>query len=172
MAEQKTFQLRPATHADALAITRIYNAAIEATSAIMWHDPKPTAYWGDRLLITRPAQYPVWVATQGEGNAEQVIGFSALGAYDALCGYVDVAEWSLYIDTDFRGQGVGRALSQTILQAGKNAGLRSVLSRVTAGNAASIALHQSLGFRLVGTLEKLGEKFGQHHDVLMYQLRC
>ncbi|MEM1353264.1 MAG: N-acetyltransferase family protein [Planctomycetota bacterium] len=159
--------LRPATTDDAEPIGAIYNDAIAHSTAILWHEPKPVSLWRDRLT-DRPARYPVIVATEEAGG---VVGFAALGPYDDKCGYDAVAELSVYLVEHVRGQGLGRRLSEAVIKEGRAAGLRHVLSRVTAGNDASFRLHDELGFRHAGTLEQLGEKFGQRHDVLLYQLR-
>jgi len=165
--------LRPAMLDDAEAITAIYNDAIANTTAIMWHQPKPDLYWRDRLA-DRPAKFPALVAVSDEARGNpgsgRVIGFTTLGPYDDLCGYCDAAEWSLYVEAACRGQGVGKALALAVIDAGRVAGLHSIISRVTAGNDASARLQASLGFRHVGTFENLGDKFGQRHDVLVYQL--
>ena len=80
------------------------------------------------------------------------------------------AKGTLMIDCTTADVETSRAVNAAALEAGRAAGLYSVLSRVTEGNDASFALHDRLGFRHVGTLEKLGEKFGRRHDVRMYQL--
>jgi phosphinothricin acetyltransferase len=158
--------IRPATPDDAQAITAIYNDAIVNTTAILWHEPKPVSLWRDRLT-DRPPQFPVLVATD---PSSEVVGFALLGPYDDKCGYVGVAEWSVYLAEASRGQGVGRALSEAVIKAGRAAGLHSILSRVTEGNTVSEKLHARLGFTKVGTFQKLGEKFGKRHDVIAYQL--
>ena len=158
--------IRPATPDDADAITAIYNDAILHTTAILWHKPKDVSLWRNRL-IDRPAQFPVRVAEDPGGV---VVGFALLGPYDDKCGYDGVAEWSVYLAQASRGQGIGMQLSQAVIQAGRAAGLHSILSRVTEGNTVSENLHERLGFRKVGTFQKLGQKFGKRHDVIAYQL--
>lgn len=158
--------IRPATKDDAEPITAIYNDAIANTTAILWHEPKPVSLWRDRLT-NRPAHFPVLVA---EDESGAVVGFALLGPYDDKCGYDGVAEWSVYIASASRGQGVGLVLSEAVIEAGRSAGLSSVLSRVTEGNTASERLHERLGFTKVGTYRKLGQKFGKRHDVIAYQL--
>ncbi|MBX2850335.1 MAG: GNAT family N-acetyltransferase [Phycisphaeraceae bacterium] len=158
--------IRPATPADADAITAIYNDAIANTTAILWHEPKPVSLWRDRLT-DRPSHFPVLVATDDSGA---VVGFALLGPYDDKCGYDGVAEWSVYLAEGSRGQGIGLALSGAVIQAGRAAGLHSVLSRVTEGNTVSEKLHERLGFTKVGTFKQLGQKFGRRHDVIAYQL--
>lgn len=158
--------IRPAKLDDADAITAIYNDAIVNTTAILWHEPKPVSLWCDRLT-DRPAHFPVFVATDESGA---VVGFALLGPYDDKCGCDGVAEWSVYLAEGSRGRGIGMALSEAVIQAGRQAGVYSVLSRVTEGNTASERLHERLGFTKVGTFQKLGQKFGKRHDVIAYQL--
>ena len=158
--------IRKAMPDDADAVSAIYNDAIIHTTASLWHDPKPTSIWRERLT-DRPACFPVLVAADDGGV---VIGFSMLGPYDDKCGYDGVAEWSVYVAEGARGQGIGLALSEAVIEAGRLAGLHSVLSRVTEGNAVSEQLHDKLGFIKVGTFKALGWKFGKRHDVIAYQL--
>jgi len=159
--------IRPATPEDAIAITAIYNDAIVNTTAILWHKPKDATLWRDRLS-DRPARFPVLVAEDGSGA---VVGFALLGPYDDKCGYDDVAEWSLYVAATQRGKGVGSALADALFaKARADQQLHCVLSRVTEGNQISFKLHERLGFKKVGTFDKLGHKFGKRHDVIVYQL--
>lgn len=158
--------IRPATPDDAQAITAIYNDAIANSTAILWHEPKPVSLWRDRLT-DRPAHFPVLVA---EDDSGAVVGFALLGPYDDKCGYDGVAEWSVYLAEGSRGRGLGMQLSRAVIEAGREAGLHCILSRVTEGNAVSFKLHEKLGFREVGRFEKLGRKFGKRHDVIAYQL--
>lgn len=158
--------IREANPDDADAISAIYNDAIVNTTAILWHKPKPQSLWRERLT-DRPARFPVLVA-EDDGGA--VVGFALLGPYDDKCGYDGVAEWSVYLDAGSRGRGIGLALSEALIRAGRRAGLHSVLSRVTEGNTVSEKLHEKLGFRKVGTFKQLGQKFGRRYDVIAYQL--
>jgi len=159
-------RIRPATPDDAEPITAIYNAAILNSTAILWHAPKPVSLWRERLT-DRPPRFPVRVA-EDDGGA--VVGFALLGPYDDKCGYAGVAEWSVYLAEHVRGRGIGMRLSEAVIGAGRAAGLQSILSRVTEGNTVSEKLHARLGFTKVGTFRKLGEKFGERHDVIAYQL--
>ncbi|XAM01236.1 GNAT family N-acetyltransferase [Phycisphaeraceae bacterium D3-23] len=162
--------IRPATTDDADAIAAIYNDAIANTTAVMYHTPQPASLWHDKLAAERPARHPFLVSLAQEAGRESIAGFAKLDAFDPRCGYDDVADVALYIGPDHRGQGHGRALLAALIDAGQAAGLHSILARITADNAASIHLHESLGFKLVGTYRALGHKFGQRHDVSEFQL--
>lgn len=159
--------IRPATVDDADAIAAIYNDAIANTTAVMYHTPQPVSLWRQKLVAERGPRHPFLVADDESGN---VAGFAKLDAFDPRCGYDDVADVAIYIDADHRGRGVGRALLAALIDAGETAGLHSILARITTDNAASIKLHESLGFVLVGTYRQLGNKFGKRFDVSEYQL--
>ena len=159
--------IRPATVDDADAIAAIYNDAIAHTVAVMYHTAQPVSLWRDKLAAGRSPRHPFLVA---EDESCRLAGFAKLDAFDPRCGYDDVADVAIYIDADHRGRGVGRALLVALIDAGAKAGLHSILARITTDNAASIKLHESLGFALVGTYRQLGHKFGKRHDVSEYQL--
>jgi phosphinothricin acetyltransferase len=80
-----------------------------------------------------------------------------------------VAELSVYVDRARRGEGIGRALMEAILAAGKTAGVREVVAYIAGGNEVSVHLHECMGFRHVGVLEAVGYKFGQYVDVTIMQ---
>jgi phosphinothricin acetyltransferase len=77
---------------------------------------------------------------------------------------------SVYVKSEFRGEGIGKKLISAILSTGKECGLHTVLSRIVEGNAASIHLHEVLGFKNVGTMREVGQKFDRLLDVRIMQL--
>lgn len=159
--------IRPATPDDAEPITAIYNDAIANTTAVMYHTAQPVTRWQQLLADKRPARHPFLVNVD---DAAGVVGFAKLDAFDPRCGYDDVADLAVYIHAEHRGHGIGRGLMRALIDTGRDTGLHSILARITADNAASIWLHESLGFQHVGTYHALGHKFGQRHDVSEYQL--
>ncbi len=56
-----------------------------------------------------------------------------------------------------------------IMQRGAEAGLHSVIARITEGNEASIRLHRRAGFEDIGVMREVGAKFGRLLDVRMMQ---
>jgi L-amino acid N-acyltransferase YncA len=77
---------------------------------------------------------------------------------------------SVYVKSEFRGKGIGKKLIYSVLSAGKDCGLHTVLSRIVEGNDASIHLHNVLGFNNVGTMREVGVKFDQLLDVRIMQI--
>jgi phosphinothricin acetyltransferase len=65
---------------------------------------------------------------------------------------------------------LGRALLEAIVVSAKADQRHALIGVIDAENQASISLHESLGFQLVGTLPQVGFKFGRWLDAVMYQL--
>ncbi len=74
-----------------------------------------------------------------------------------------------YIDPEFQGRGIGRALLAALLDEARRIGLRLIVASITSTNVASLALHGALGFEVVGTLRSAGFKFGEWHDTTYMQ---
>jgi len=78
---------------------------------------------------------------------------------------------SIYIHSDARRRGVGRALYGALFDLLVRQGYVNAYAGVTLPNPASVGLHESLGFRPVGVYPRIGFKFGRWHDVAWFQLR-
>jgi phosphinothricin acetyltransferase len=101
-----------------------------------------------------------------------VLGWTALSAYSARRVYAGVAWESVYVAADARGRGVGRALLEALIPATEAVGLWTLLAGVMADNAASIALHEAVGFRQVGVQRALGQDAsGRWRDVILFERR-
>lgn len=98
-----------------------------------------------------------WVAELGG----QVVGWAAGRAVSNRPVYAGVAETSVYVGDGYRGRGVGKALIHRQVTAADTAGLWTLQTAIFPENRASIALHQSAGFRTLGVRERIG----QHHGV-------
>lgn len=110
--------------------------------------------------------YPLLVA-ELEGA---VAGYASLSVYRERPAYRPSVELSVYIHKDYRRRGLAEALMKELLALAKADGrIRNVISIITGGNTASIALHEKLGFQFVGRLHEAGEKFGKRLDVNFYE---
>ncbi|MDE2120867.1 MAG: N-acetyltransferase, partial [Betaproteobacteria bacterium] len=69
-----------------------------------------------------------------------------------------------------RGKGLGRVVMEALISAARANDLHALMGGIDAANAASIALHERLGFQHVGTLPQVGFKFGRWLDLAFYQL--
>ena len=107
-----------------------------------------------------------------ERPAGPVIGWTALSAYSSRRVYAGVAWESVYVTASARGRGVGRALLAALIPASEAAGLWTLMAGIQAENVASLALHESVGFRRVGVLVAVGkDPAGRWRDVVLLERR-
>lgn len=158
-------KIRRAVMDDLPSITEIYNEAVSTTTATFDTQPKTVAERTD-WFQAHGERHPLLVA---EKNGA-VVGWASLSAWSPRRAYDDTAEISLYVLASQRGQGIGGQLMAEILKAGQQAGLHTILARVTEGNAASVRLHRAAGFELVGIMQEVGFKFDRRLDVHLMQL--
>ena len=78
----------------------------------------------------------------------------------------------MYVDRDHHGKGIGRSLLTRLIELAADHGFHTMIARISAANAASIALHARLGFAEVGTEREVGRKFGRWLDVVVMQRMC
>ena len=132
---------------------------------------------GSATFETEVPSWEVWdahhrqdcrlVARQGD----RVIGWAALSPVSGRCVYAGVAEVSIYITASARRQGVGKALLQALSAESERAGVWTLQAGILPENTASLALHKSCGFRVVGRRERLGQLHGVWRDVLLLERR-
>ena len=101
----------------------------------------------------------------------EVAGWAALSPVSGRCVYAGVAESSVYVGEGTRGQGVGWALMKELIRRAEVAGIWTIQTGVFPENIASRALHERVGFRVVGTRERLGNHRGVWRDVLFLERR-
>jgi len=101
----------------------------------------------------------------------RVVGWVALAPTSARACYAGVAESSVYIAESARGRGVGRALMEALVASAETAGIWTIHAGMFPENVASVALHESLGFRLVGRFERIAQLDGAWRDTVLLELR-
>ena len=155
--------IRLATLADAEAIQAIYNREVLSTATfdILPRSREEQRSW----LAEHTGAYPAIVATSGSS----VLGFGSLSRYRDRPAYATTVEDSVYVDGEQRKQGVGRALLAELTRLALAHGFHTVVGRVVGDNEASIALHRSCGFELVGMEREVGRKLGRWLDVAVLQ---
>ncbi len=149
---------------DAEAIRSIYN--LEVTESTVTFDLVPRTLADQQLwLEEHDGVHPAVVAEL----AGEVVGFGSLGPYRSRPAYATTVEDSVYVRRDTRGTGCGRAILAELVRLGTVHGFHAVMARVVGGHVASIALHTSCGFQLVGVEREVGRKFGRWLDVALMQ---
>jgi phosphinothricin acetyltransferase len=157
--------IRAATAADAEAIRQIYNR--EVVGSTVTFDLVPRTPEEQRVWMAEHAgAHPVIVATDPTGV---VMGFAAVSPYRSRPAYAPTVEDSVYVRSDARGRGIGRALLDELLALSARYGYHSVIARIVAGHEASIRLHAACGFTTVGVEREVGRKLGRWLDVVVMQ---
>jgi len=145
--------------------------------------PAVAAIWaegiatGNATFETEPPSWAAFDATrkiEGRFVAEDggaVVGWAALSPVSSRPCYAGVAENSVYVASAARGRGVGTALMDALTAAAAAAGIWTIQTSVFPENAASIALHERAGFRVVGRRERIAELGGVWRDTLFLELR-
>ena len=100
-----------------------------------------------------------------------VVGWLAASRVSSRDCYRGVVEHSVYVDRRARGLGVGRALLERLVADAPRDGIWTIQTSIMAGNGASLALHESVGFRVVGRRERIAQRDGVWHDTVLLELR-
>lgn len=156
--------LRLATIDDAEAIRTIYN--LEVTTSTVTFDLVPRTLEEQRAWqAKRSGVHAVVVAEDGD----EVVGFGSLSPWRDRPAYSTTVEDSIYIRRDRHGQGVGKALLTELVETATAHGFHACMARIVGGHEASIALHRSCGFEIVGTEREVGRKFNRWLDVILME---
>jgi phosphinothricin acetyltransferase len=160
--------LRLATLGDAEQIRQIYNYEVSNTLATF--DLVPRSLDDQQRWITdRNGAFAAIVAVDPGDDRGEVIGFGSLSPYKERAAYRTSVEDSVYVRRDRGGQGIGKLILSELLRIAKASGFHAVFGRITASSDASIALHRSCGFELVGIEREVGRKFNKWLDVAVMQ---
>ncbi|HZT78247.1 MAG TPA: arsinothricin resistance N-acetyltransferase ArsN1 family A [Vicinamibacterales bacterium] len=159
-----SYTTRLATLADAAAIARIYNQGIEDRIATFETEPR-TVDQIEQQLREKGDRYPTVVVEQ-DGR---VVAWAGASSYRARAAYAGIADHSVYVDRACRGRGAGRVALEALVPEYERRGFWKLSSRIFSDNAASIALHERCGFRIVGTYRRHGKLDGVWKDCVIVE---
>ncbi len=156
--------LRNATVADASVLQTIYNYEVENTAATFDMIPRTLTEQRD-WIREREGILGVIVATLDD----EIVGFASLSPYRNRPAYNTTVEDSIYVASQARGLGVGNALLGELIAMARSRGFHTVIAHIGGSQEASVALHTSCGFEVVGVQRQVGRKFGRWLDVTVMQ---
>jgi L-amino acid N-acyltransferase YncA len=158
--------IRPATPADIAAISRIYAHAVRHGTASFELEPPDEAEMARRQEALLTEGFPYLVAEAGG----MVMGYAYASPYRARPAYRFTVEDSVYIAAEAQRRGIGRLLLDRLIVESEARGYRQMIAIIgDSAQTASIALHGATGFRLIGTFEAVGFKFGRWLDTVLMQ---
>ncbi len=133
------------------AINEIYNKAVLTTTATFDTEPKTLAERAE-WFQHHGTRHPVLIAE----TSGKVVGWASLTEYSPRRAYDLTAESSVYIKSEFQGQGIGRALQEAIIAEARRLKYHTLIAHVTAESAASMRLHETSISASVGLFEGSG----------------
>jgi L-amino acid N-acyltransferase YncA len=159
--------VRAATRADLPRILEIHNDAVLTTTAVFHYAPQTLdereAWFDARLAGGWP------VIAVADTATDELLAYGSFGPFRAWPAYKYSVEHSVYVHKDARGRGIGRMALVALVEAAEAGRYRTMIAGVVADNAASLALHRSLGFEDVARFREVGFKFGRWLDLCFLQ---
>jgi L-amino acid N-acyltransferase YncA len=155
-------EVRDLRAADWPEVARIYQQGIETGNATFetevpsWEDWDGAHLPGQRFVAERDGR---------------VVGWIALAPVSSRACYRGVAEISVYVEEGARRGGVGSQLLAAVVDSAERAGIWTLQTSVFPENGASLALLRRLGFRVVGTRERIGRLHGVWRDTVLVERR-
>jgi L-amino acid N-acyltransferase YncA len=155
------FQINPMTAADWPDVRRIYEEGL-ATGVGSFEIAAPP--WEEWSAARLPHSRLV-------ARGDSVIGWAALSPISKRACYGGVAEVGIYVAATERGQGVGRALLEALIESAEAHGIWTLQGATIADNVTSLALQARCGFRVVGRRERIAKRDGKWHDTIITERR-
>ena len=157
--------IRDARSDDAAALLEIYNREVLESTATL--DAEPRSLTDQRQWLADRSGGHVVIVVEVDGV---VAGFASLSPFKARAAYRPTVENSVYVAPGNQRRGLGRALMAELIDRARLHGFHSIIARIAEGNPGSIALHEALGYTVVGVEREVGRKFGRWLDVTELQL--
>jgi L-amino acid N-acyltransferase YncA len=162
-----SYSIRDAKPSDLPGILAIYTDALFNTTAIWNEQPVDLANRQAWFDARQTQGYPILVAVDDE---DQVTGYASFGDWRPFEGYRCTVEHSVYVRADQRGKGLGPKLMTALIDRARLCDKHVMVAAIESGNAASISLHERLGFIITGQMPQVGTKFGRWLDLTFMQL--
>jgi L-amino acid N-acyltransferase YncA len=164
--ENPHFSIRAASPADAAQIAGIYNYYVANTVITFEEHPVSASEMSARIAEVQAQELP-WLVAEADGS---IVGFSYATRWKSRSAYRHSVETTIYLKDGHSGRGVGRTLYSALFPILRQQGMHAVIGGAALPNAASVALHESLGFERVATFRQVGFKHDRWVDVAYWQL--
>lgn len=158
--------IRSVTLNDAAAIAEIYKPYVLETAISFEIEPPSEAEMSGR--IQQNLDHFPWLVWEEQNS---ILGYAYASQFKSRCAYSWSVESTVYIRQGFHGKGFGKKLYQNLLERLNGQGAVNVIGGIALPNTASVALHQSLGFKQVAQFKDVGFKLGRWWDVGYWQLQ-
>ncbi|MFA6151197.1 MAG: N-acetyltransferase family protein [Chitinophagaceae bacterium] len=157
-----TLQFRSMEAGDWDAVAAIYKQGIDTRNATFQEDIPAWEDWDKAHLKTCR-----FVAISGN----EIAAWAALSPVSGRCVYAGVAEVSVYVGEKFRGQKIGMRLLEKIISASEKENLWTLQAGIFPENKASLHIHTTSGFRIIGYRERIGKMKDTWRDTVLLERR-
>jgi L-amino acid N-acyltransferase YncA len=158
--------IRASQASDVPEIAAIYAHYVRSSTATFETEPPDGDEMTRRRQNVLAHDLPYLVAELGG----VIGGFAYAAPYRARPAYRFTVEDSVYVHPEHARKGVGRLLLEEVIAACQRSGRRQMIAVIGGSdNAASIGLHDRLGFRHVGVFRGVGFKFEKWVDTVLMQ---
>ena len=155
-------RIRVARDSDLARLTEIYNYYVVNT---------PVTFDIEAYTVERRKEWFQQFGTEGryrllvaEENAT-VVGYAGSMRFRPKAAYETTVETTVYCAPEAVGRGIGSELYQALFEELRGQDVHRFVAGYTLPNPATAALHERLGFKVVGVFTEMGRKFGKYWDV-------
>ena len=128
-------------------VREIYRQGVDSGDATFEHEISGWGDWNARRHLT------CRLVAESDGA---VVGFACVSPASRRAVYSGVCEIMVYVAARNRGQRVGSLLMASIVSATEAQGMWMLEASIFPESVASIRAHERVGFRVVGTRERIG----------------
>lgn len=158
-------RFRIATVADARELQEIYAPYVRDT-CISFETEPPTVEEMALRIAAVSERWP-WLVCEEGGR---ILGYAYASAHRARAAYRWSVDAAVYVQQGARRRGIGTALYGALFPLLRLQGFFNAYAGITLPNAASVGLHEAMGFRPVGVYRDVGYKMGAWRDVGWWHL--
>jgi phosphinothricin acetyltransferase len=158
-------EYRLATIDDAPPIATIYAPYVSGT-IVSFETEAPDAAGMATRIERIGRQYP-WLAASADGR---IVGYAYACENRSRLAYRWSVDVAAYLDASAHRKGIGSALYRRLFALLRAQGYVSAFAGISLPNAASVGLHETMGFRAIGVYRNVGYKLGAWRDVGWWQL--
>jgi L-amino acid N-acyltransferase YncA len=159
-------RVRPATEADAAELLEIYRPYVEQTAISFETELPSVEQFAGR--IAKYAQTWDWVVAEDAGSC---VGYAYGSAHRERAAYRWSVETSVYVHERHHRRGIATLVYTELLERLQAKGYCNAFAGIALPNDASVALHERLGFEMIGVFGRVGRKFDRWHDVAWLRRR-
>lgn len=156
--------IRLANIKDQKDILEIYNESVLNSTATF--DIKERSYEKQMDYYEKHQDRHSFIVYEKEN---EILGWAAISEWSEREAYKDAGELSIYVRKDQRGKGIGKKLFLETLKKAKEKDFHTLISIICSENELSIKMHEKEGFKLLGVMKEVGNKFDRFLDVVMMQ---